>query len=417
MMIALHKNARTTPAIRAEIAASGDSAAALAQRFGITEATVYKWKKRTSVHDASHTPHRLQTTLTPAQERVVVELRRTLLLPLDDLLAVTREFICPKATRSGLDRCLRRHGVGNLGDLKPAQPAPVSETFKAYEPGYLHVDLKYLPQMQDENSRRYLFVAIDRATRWVFVQIKKNKTAASAKAFLNAVHKACPMRIQKVLTDNGKEFTDRLFASRARQPTGEHEFDQLCSSLGIEHRLTKPRTPRTNGMVERFNGRIADVLRSHRFQSGQDLEQTLLRYVALYNHQLPQSALKSRTPIQAMKDWYAERPELFVKRPYDHPGCDTYVGQIWMEITRGSGSVLGGNQHNEVKTAETPIMVERVVADIDEIVRLVRFPGWQGTQVGEREVKKALRKALFKYKLHADEELFEKAYSYIRQYY
>ncbi|MCQ9424170.1 HsdR family type I site-specific deoxyribonuclease [Pseudomonas sp. LJDD11] len=72
---------------------------------------------------------------------------------------------------------------------------------------------------------------------------------------------------------------------------------------------------------------------------------------------------------------------------------------------------------NEVKTDETPIMVERVVADIDEIVRLVRFPGWQGTQSGEREVKKALRKALFKYKLHADEELFEKAYSYIRQYY
>ncbi|MDD2128357.1 type I restriction endonuclease subunit R [Pseudomonas sp. 17391] len=72
---------------------------------------------------------------------------------------------------------------------------------------------------------------------------------------------------------------------------------------------------------------------------------------------------------------------------------------------------------NEVKTDETPIMVERVVADIDEIVRLVRFPGWQGTQAGEREVKKALRKALFKYKLHADEELFEKAYSYIRQYY
>ena len=72
---------------------------------------------------------------------------------------------------------------------------------------------------------------------------------------------------------------------------------------------------------------------------------------------------------------------------------------------------------NEVKTAETPIMVERVVADIDGIVRLVRFPGWQGTQAGEREVKKALRKALFKYKLHADEELFEKAYQYIRQYY
>ena len=129
MMIALHKNARTTPAIRAEIASSTDSVVALAQRYGISEETARKWKRRTSVHDASHTPHRLQTTLTPAQERVVVELRRTLLLPLDDLLAVTREFICPKATRSGLDRCLRRYGVGNLGELKPSQPAPVSKTF------------------------------------------------------------------------------------------------------------------------------------------------------------------------------------------------------------------------------------------------------------------------------------------------
>jgi hypothetical protein len=73
--------------------------------------------------------------------------------------------------------------MGNLNALKPAQPCNANKTFKAYEPGYLHIDLKYLPQMQDESSRRYLFVAIDRATRWVFVQIKKNKTAASAKAF------------------------------------------------------------------------------------------------------------------------------------------------------------------------------------------------------------------------------------------
>ena len=72
---------------------------------------------------------------------------------------------------------------------------------------------------------------------------------------------------------------------------------------------------------------------------------------------------------------------------------------------------------NDIKTAETPILVERVVSDIDEIVRLVRFPGWQNTQAGERHVKRALRKALFKYQLHADEELFEKAYTYIRQYY
>ena len=87
------------------------------------------------------------------------------------------------------------------------------KAFKSYEPGFVHMDVKYLQQMQDETKRRYLLVAIDRATRWVFVAIKPNKSAASAQAFLKALHKAFPIRINKLLTDNGKEFTDRLLAS------------------------------------------------------------------------------------------------------------------------------------------------------------------------------------------------------------
>ena len=105
MLIGLHKNARNTPAVRAEIATSNETAGVLAQRYGITEQTVYKWKKRSVFGGRSHMAHRLQTVLSPAQEIVVVDLRRT--LPLDDLLAVTREFICPHVSRSGLDRCLR----------------------------------------------------------------------------------------------------------------------------------------------------------------------------------------------------------------------------------------------------------------------------------------------------------------------
>ena len=119
-------------------------------------------------------------------------------------------------------------------------------------PGYLHLDVKYLPQRADENKRRSLFVAIDRATRWVFVAIKGSKSAANAQAFLKALHRVCPLRTTRILTDNGKEFTDHLFASRERVPSGEHEFDWLCQAQGIEHRLTRPRTPQTNGMVERF---------------------------------------------------------------------------------------------------------------------------------------------------------------------
>ena len=123
MLMSLHKRARTTPAIRQEIAASNDPVSVLAQRYNVTIATIYKWRSRDSFQDLSHTAHTLQTTLTPAQETIVVYLRRTLLLPLDDLLAVTREFLNEGVSRSGLSRCLRRHGVGDLAALKPKAPA------------------------------------------------------------------------------------------------------------------------------------------------------------------------------------------------------------------------------------------------------------------------------------------------------
>jgi transposase InsO family protein len=324
MLIHLHKQATTTPKVRAAIKASTEPASALAERLSTTEQTVYKWKHRDSVHDRSHTPHRLQTTLTPAQEAVVVVLRKTLLVSIDDLLAVVRKFLHPEVSHSGLDRSLRRHGVGNLRDLQAKDPRPKHKAFKAYEPGYLHVDVKYLPQMADETSRRYRFVAIDRATRWVFIRIYKSKTAANARRFLRDLERACPFRIRAVLTDNGKELTDRLFGLRKRVATGKHEFDQLCADLGIEHRLAPPQHPQTNGMVERFNGRIEEVLQSHHFHSGEELEPTRHRYVLLYDQQLPQSALGSKTPLQAMKDWHKLKQQLFRKQPYHLPGRDTY---------------------------------------------------------------------------------------------
>ena len=233
-----------------------------------------------------------------------------------------REFLNPNVSRSGLDRCLRRHGVGNLRDLKVKTSRPKHSAFKAYEPGYLHIDVKYLPRMADETRRRYLFVAIDRATRWVFIRVFTAKTAANARRFLRDLQRACPMRIRMILTDNGKEFTDRLFGLRKRAATGTHEFDKLCTALNIKHRLTPPKSPQTNGMVERFNGRVEEVLQSHHFRSGEELETTLHRYVWLYNQKLPQSALGSKTPLQAMKKWHKLKPEMFKKRLYFLPGYD-----------------------------------------------------------------------------------------------
>lgn len=288
MNIKLHRNARTTPAVRAEIAASTERAWVMADYYCLTETMIYKWKKRVSFVGESHTTNRLQTTLSLVHEAIVVELRKTLFLPLADLLAVTREFLCADVSRSGLDKCLRCHRVGNLYDMKLFTPKEPHKAFIAYDQDYQYIDVKYLPQMVDESKRLNLFLAIDRVTCCAFVQIKTDMTACS---FLQLLHKACPFNIQKLLTDNGNEFTDRLFVSWERKPSGEHEFDLLCQAVGIEQRLIKPRTPKTNGMVERFNGRIADVLKTNRFNSAEDMAKTFLRYMALYNNQLPLSAL------------------------------------------------------------------------------------------------------------------------------
>ena len=155
----------------------------------------------------------------------------------------------------------------------------------------------------------YLFVAIDRATRWVFVRIYKSKTAANARRFLRDLERACPIHIRTVLTDNGREFTDRLFGLRKRAATGQHEFDQLCSDLGIEHRLAPPQHPQTNGMVERFNGRIEEVLQSHHFRSGEELETTLHRYVV--RRSLEPMAFTAHTHTTSSfpsQPWAARRP-------------------------------------------------------------------------------------------------------------
>ena len=85
------------------------------------------------------------------------------------------------------------------------------------------------------------------------------------------------------------------------------------------------------------------------------------------------------------------------------------------DIDRGKAALT--DLFQEVRTPSTPIIVERVVSDIDAIVRVVRFPGWQQTSAGEREVKRALRKTLLKYHLHQEQELFDRAYAYIKEYY
>ena len=129
-----------------------------------------------------------------------------------------REFVNPVVSRAGLGRCLRRHGVSDLRQLAPEESGKTltTKSFKDYEPGYVHIYTKYLPQMPDESARRYFFMAIDRTTHWVQLAIYPDQSEASSADFLVKVKQVCPIKITKLLTDNGSRFTDR-FTSKKKQ--------------------------------------------------------------------------------------------------------------------------------------------------------------------------------------------------------
>ena len=151
-----------------------------AKHFNVSRATIIKWQGRDSTADR---PHHLHTALTPIQEEIVVALRRPLLLPVDDLRVVVREFIKPDMIRSCLIRLLTRYQANRLQDLYAEQSEAAEggkvKTFKDYEPGYLHVDIKYLPKMPNDPQKRYLLwwllTGLPAGFTWRWLTIKRLK--------------------------------------------------------------------------------------------------------------------------------------------------------------------------------------------------------------------------------------------------
>ena len=251
----LHGCATTTEAIRRAIQHSQESLRALARRYGINQKTVGKWRKRSSVADLPTGPKKPRSTvLSVEEEAIVVAFRRHTLLPLDDCLYGLQPTI-PHLTRSSLHRCLQRHGISRLADTEGDKP--VRKKFKAYPIGFFHIDIA---EVQTAEGKLYLFVAIDRTSKFAFAQLVEKANRVSASAFLVALIKAVPYKIHTVLTDNGIQF--RLPPRYADGPNARwstHMFGLRCNENGIEHRCTKINHPWTNGQVERMNRTIKDA--------------------------------------------------------------------------------------------------------------------------------------------------------------
>src|ERR687886_771118 len=209
-MLQIHPKARTTPAVRAEIATSLEPTGVLAKRYGISTETVRKWRKRGpgDCLDHSTRPKRLPWKASEDERAIVGAVREATHFPLDGLTFAIQRFL-PHLNRYSIYRILKAEGLHRLADLPPLYP--------------------------DERPRKGQG------------PVKGDETEKSALAFLDEAVTAFPFQLTHVLTDRGSCFTD--------------VFSRRCRELGIRHRMTKPYTPQTNGMVERFNRRIkSDVL-------------------------------------------------------------------------------------------------------------------------------------------------------------
>src|ERR671915_227559 len=313
MAAGLHGSARTTPRVRAELQRSEEGTRALAARYGLNPKTVAKWRARAGTADAPMGPRQPRSTvLTGAEEAIVVEFRRRTLLPLDDVLGCLREAI-PTLTRSALHRCLQRHGISRLP--RDAEKASKRKRFAETGIGYVHVDVC---ELRLAEGKLFLFLAIDRVSKFVHVAFLDANTKANGAAFLREVVEASPYRIHTVLTDNGMAFAD--LPKYRDGPTArwmDHIFDRVCRENAIEHRLTKPYHPWTNGQAERMNRTVKEAtIKAFHYPDLEALKAHVLAFVTAYNFAKHLKRLRSRTPFQAVCDAWAKDPSIFKMDPH-----------------------------------------------------------------------------------------------------
>jgi len=324
----LHGSATTTHAVRAAIQRSKASIQELSQRYGINPKTVQKWRKRSSVEDASMGPkERRSTVLSPEEEALIVAFRKHTLLPLDDCLYALQASI-PHLTRSSLHRLLQRHDISRLPSIEGDKP---KKRFKEYPIGYIHIDIA---EVRTEDGKLYMFVAIDRVTKFAFAEVHEQATRSTAADFLCRLIEAVPYKIHTVLTDNGTHFTTpgnvRSAAAeiKAAIADGErfraHAFEFACARAGIDHRLTKPNHPWTNGQVERMNRTIKEAtVRRYYYDSHDRLRAHLADFLNAYNFAKRLKTLNGLTPYEVICKLWTEQPNRFRLDPIHHiPGLN-----------------------------------------------------------------------------------------------
>ena len=327
----LHGSATTTEAVRRAIQHSQASLRALAKRYGINPKTVAKWKKRGSVADLPTGPKdAASTVLSIEEEAVIVAFRRHTLLPLDDCLYALQPTI-PHLTRLVVAPLLAAPRDRRGCPRSKAKPRP-SGSSRPIRFGYFHIDIA---EVRTAEGKLYLLVAIDRTSKFAFVELRESVSRRDAADFLRRLIEAVPYKVHTVLTDNGTHFTDPTGNSWSpveiremiaeRKPFRAHAFEYACATNDVDHRLTKPKHPWTNGQVERMNRTIKDATVKRYFYESHDQLRTHLRdFVSAYNFARRLKTLKGLTPYEFVCKAWTSQPQRFKLNPLQQmPGLNT----------------------------------------------------------------------------------------------
>ena len=319
----LHGSAKTTHAVRAAIQRSKATIAELSEQYDLNPKTVMKWQGRSSVEDMPMGPKEPRSTvLSVAEEALCVAFRKHTLLPLDDCLYALQASI-PHLTRSSLHRLFQRHDISRLPQTDGDKP---KKKFRQYPIGYFHIDIA---ELRTAEGKLHMFVAIDRTSKFAFVELHERATRRIASDFLRHLIDVVPYKIHTVLTDNGTQFTtpgNKASAApliKEALDKGEmvraHGFELACAQNDIDHRLTKPNHPWTNGQVERMNRTLKEAtVRRFYYENHDQLKAHLTAFINAYNFAKRLKTLKGHTPFEYIAKCWTTEPERFKEKPFHH---------------------------------------------------------------------------------------------------
>lgn len=304
MKIHLHKNAKTTPAQRAYIQKSIQiNTSELADKLGISEATVRKWRRRTSVFDRSHVPKKIATALTPAQEIIVVLIRLCLRSGLDDLQKIVQHFIYPKCSRSGLNRYLKRYQISRLESIAHRFPG----NLKDHRGIYLYYTVIHLHGLSDTRQSCLIHLVMDCTSRWIHGDVTSPACLESSSHFIKRFIKKFPVKILGILTMDPIELSDSADHPHTMATGHRPLITGFCKVFDL-HCI----------WLDNYHSTTLDLLKKRTVQALEppiELKNRLMKHMTVYNTVLRQRTLKQKTPQEMIHHRYRLFPGSFNFKP------------------------------------------------------------------------------------------------------